>query len=272
MRSARYTLAIVAMTTTIAACSSQELPATTPAMTVDVLPVHATTATVPLLNDLLAAYLETPPPADPVTANYQTRLDQVYRGDVAYFITNHLPVDSPLWAAPIGQDGLAILISASAEVDNLTLDQLRAIYQGRITSWQEVGGAALPITVFSREDGSGTRAEFERMVLGHRTVTRNARLAASSDLMVRSVAGQSGAIGYVSLGFGAVEGVTVAAVEGVAASAENVALGLYPLRSTLYIAGLREPEGAVRAFIGWIQSPPGQQAVSRRYVALIGER
>jgi len=58
------------------------------------------------------------------------------------------------------------------------------------------------------------------------------------------------------------------AVDGVAPTLENVANNSYPLRSTIFIVGQREPEGDFRSFIGWVQSPEGQTVVTRSHAAL----
>ncbi len=267
MRPAKRTIAIVVMTTTLVSCSSRGLPAATPTMTLDPPPIYATTSTAPLLNDLFNIYFDVAAPSRFPPTNYQGRLDQVYRGDVSYFITNHLAVDTPLWAAPIGQDGIAVIVSPDVNLQALTLDQLRGIYQGHITSWIDLSGNSLPITVFSREDGSGIRAEFERMVMGFRPVSRNARIAASSELMIQSILNSSGGIGYVSMGF--LDNRTVPVeIAGVMPNPDTVSSNLYPLRMTLYITGLREPEGVIRAFVGWMQGQVGQMAIGRRYAPL----
>jgi hypothetical protein len=267
MRPAKRTIAIVVMTTTLVSCSSRGLPAATPTMTLDPPAIYSTTSTSPLLNDLFNSYFEIPPPSVLPPTNYQGRLDQVYRGDVSYFITNHLPVDTSLWAAPIGQDGIAVIVSPDVNIQSLSLDQLRGIYQGHIDSWSEVGGAYQPITVFSREDGSGIRAEFERMVMGFRPVSRNARIAASSELMIQNILNTHGGIGYVSMGF-LQDRMTPIQIETIVPTPNTVAMNLYPLRMTLYIAGLREPEGGIRAFVAWMQGQVGQGEIGRRYAPL----
>jgi len=269
MHPSKRTLAIVALTTTLMSCSAQMTPASTPTAPTMALRLYATTATLPLVTDLTTAYSETHPNIlfDIRSGSYQTMLDHLLIGETPFFLSNHLPADSTLWAAPLGQDGIAIIGHSSLDVQELTLEQLRAIYQGHITNWDSVGGASQEIIVMSREDGSGTRAEFERLVMGQRSTTANSRLATSSISMIESVAALPGSIGYVSMSY-LDDRVHALTIEDVAPTIANVSTNRYPLRATLYIVGLTAPENAYLDLIGWMQAPKGQAILSRYYAPL----
>ena len=265
----KRTLAIAVLTTTLVSCSARSLPATTPTISVDALRIGATTATYPLVLDLATAYNESRPlqTFDLTQANFQTMLASLRNGETAYFISNYLPADNTLWAAPIGQDAFAIIVNVDVNLTTLTTPQLRAIYQGQITNWSELGGTAAPIVVFSREEGSGTRAEFERMVMGYRHTTANAYIAASTTYMLAGVAQTSGSIGYVSMRWSD-NRVRVLALDGILPTPDAVFTNRYPLRATLFVVGLDEPTADYRALIGWMQSPEGQAIVARHYAPL----
>jgi phosphate transport system substrate-binding protein len=66
-----------------------------------------------------------------------------------------------LSAIAIAIDGVAVIVNASNPVDNLSLEQITAVFRGEITNWSELGGNDAPITVVSREEGSGIRQTFE---------------------------------------------------------------------------------------------------------------
>ena len=196
-------------------------------------------------------------------------LDGYLIREIPYFLSSHLPLESPLWAAPIGQDGIAIIANSNIELDSLTIEQLRAIYQGRITQWDEIIETGGEITIFSREHGSGIRAEFDRMVMGLRQTTSNARLVSSSMQMLASITQHPGSIGYVSLSH-LDDSVQTLEIDGIPATQDNVYHNRYPLRSTVFVVGLVEPENEYRAFIGWMQSPEGQVIVAQKYAPLSG--
>ncbi|MGE5679502.1 MAG: extracellular solute-binding protein, partial [Bacillota bacterium] len=76
-----------------------------------------------------------------------------------------LPDDAKALTSVIAaKDGIAIVVNPKNPVTGLTTDQIRDIFNGKITNWKEVGGPDAPITVVSREAGSGTRSSFEQIV------------------------------------------------------------------------------------------------------------
>ena len=267
----RRTLAIMAMTALVS-CSSPKVPASTPTHTIT-LQIHTTTASAPLIRDLTSAYREVDPAFvfETERGDYQTLLDRLAAEAIPYFLSNHLPPESLLWAAPVAQDGIAVITHPDNPVTGLTSEQLRRIYQGQITNWDELGGPTQGITVLSREAGSGTRAAFERLVMGPRRTTPTAQLVPSSAAMLASTANLPGSIGYVSMGYTDTMNARVLLIDGNAPTPDTVAANIYPLRSTVFIVGREEPEGAYRAFIGWVQSGAGQAVVGERYAPLFDE-
>jgi phosphate transport system substrate-binding protein len=272
---------------TLASCSSRVLPAATPIGEGSLLRVYATTSATPLIYDLTRAYARENPQVvfEIETANFQTLVSRLLNGDMPYFLTSHLPAENAagggLWAAPLAQDGIAVITHPDNPVSDLSRGQIRNIFTGRMPNWMDVGGADAAITVFSREDGSGTRAEFESLVLGDGIPSFSAQILPNSAAMVESVSRTPNSIGYVSTSYlnptlyGAADTfVRPLAIDGVAPTLTNIANNTYPLRSLLYIVGLREPDGSqpgdldYRAFIGWVQSPQGQEVVSQRYAPL----
>jgi phosphate transport system substrate-binding protein len=269
MHRTKRTLAVVAFT--LVSCSTQVLPASTPTFNTTPLRLDATTAAMPLLNDLIARYAQSHPNIsfEKKGGDYQVMLKRLLNGETDYFISNHLPTEKDLVAFPIGQDGIAVIVFPDNPLTKLTTGQIRQMFQGRLNNWRDLGGDDLEITVISREDGSGTRAEFERLVMGERHTTQSARIAPSSAAMITSVSGLAGGIGYVSLAY-LDSSVKAVSVDDVEPTLDNVYNNLYPLRSTLYIVGREEPkDGPYRDFIGWVQSPDGQRAVGQKYAPLL---
>lgn len=274
MGTTKRTLAAVAFT--LVSCSSQILPAATPTNHVTALRLYATTPTIPLIHNLTTTYSRLNPSItfEITTGDYEAMVQEVMRDDSAYLVTNHLDAQSSLWAAPIGQDGIAVIVRPDSDIKALSSAQLRDIYQGWTSNWGDLGGKQGDIIVISREDGSGTRAEFESLIMGDRRTTSNAQIAPSSLAMVQSVARQPNSIGYVSMSY-LNDTVRALTIDGAAPSLENVYNNIYPLRSILYVAGEHEPtaddglEAHYRAFIGWMQSPEGQDLIARGYAPLL---
>lgn len=265
--------ALVIAAFTLASCSTQMVPASTPTSDAVVLRLYTTTSTTRLVDNLTRAYVRTHPyiSFDLLTSNYESLIQRINQEHGSYFITDHLPPpdQTPLWGAPIAQDGIAIITHPQNPVSNLSLQQLREIYQGRLSNWQTLGGGDHNILVVSRESGSGTRAEFESLVMGARQTTQSALLAPSSASMVVSVSRNPRAIGYVSMSF-LDSSVHALMLDNAPVNANTVYDNTYPLRTTLFIAGQQEPElEAYRAFIGWIQSPEGQRVVAQTHAPML---
>lgn len=160
----------------------------------------------------------------------------------------------------IAYDGIAIVTGLDIELEGLTMDQARAIFAGEITDWAEVGAPAGPITVVSREEGSGTRAAFEELVLGESLMSADAILQPSNGAVRTTVTSTPGAIAYISFGY-MDDSTRPVNINGAAPSAENVESGEYPVYRPLNMVTYGEPEGAVAQWLDFIKGPDGQAIV-----------
>lgn len=136
--------------------------------------------------------------------------------------------------------------------------------------------AASEISVISREEGSGTRGAFvellgieEKDANGNKTdrTTEEAIVASKTDVMLTQVAGDEGAIGYVSLG-SLNDTVKALKVDGAEATAENVKNGSYPVSRLFNIATKGQPTGLAKDFIDFILSKEGQAVISESYISI----
>ena len=104
----------------------------------------------------------------------------------------------------IAKDGVAVIVNADVNVDDLSLEQIKGIYTGEITNWSEVGGDDAEITVVSREEGSGTRGAFTEItgvtVDDVDNTTKDALVQPSTGAVKETVSTTPNSIGYVSLG------------------------------------------------------------------------
>jgi len=164
---------------------------------------------------------------------------------------------------PVGLDGISLAVSDEiylAGVMRLSRPQVREIYSGNITNWKEVGGPDAEIYVISREEGSGTRDNFNEIVLGQRRAeTPGVDTVAMSTAEVKSaISGSNKAIGY--LGFNYLgEGVMGIAYDGIPPTYENIKLDLYELHRHLYFYTFNEPSVGAQAFIDFVRGPKGQK-------------
>ena len=126
--------------------------------------------------------------------------------------------------------------------------------------------ASGPITVISREDGSGTRGAFVELLGvededGNDMTTTSAEISNSTEVVIQSVAGNTGAIGYISLGSldDTVKGVKI---DGVEPTAENIENGSYTVSRPFNVATKGElTNEAAQDFMNYIMSAEGQAVV-----------
>lgn len=242
-----------------------------PTRSIETLRIYTTDTTAPLLNVLSTSYeahaVSVSITWDVAVGNQESLLNRLNRSEMRYFLTQQLPQDARLWAAPLAQDALVFVVHPASGISALTLNDLRRVYVGTLTNWRELGGADLPIVLFSREAGADVRAEFERLVMGQRRTSPNAQVLPSSEAMQDRVAEQAGAIGYLTLSQARQEA-TLLSLEGVYPTRASLQDATYPLRLTVYIVGREEPSQAYRAFVAWAQSDSGQSALAAPYAPL----
>jgi len=243
--------------------------------------VSGSTSMQPLLADLAATYQETHPLVTVEVSGEGSALglELALAGSVDLGATSLHPSQVPtgtlggdptiLWVAPIALDGIAVIVHPRNPVQELTLLQLRDIFSGRRWHWDEMGSRGGVIQVVSREEGSGTRAVFEALVMGDRKVTPTAVLMPSSQAVVEYVAEHEGAIGYVSMGWLS-SAVKALAVEGVLPTPLSVRRGEYHLTRPLFLVAPEEPSGPVRSWVDFILGPAGQDIVAKKYASVRG--
>jgi len=172
----------------------------------------------------------------------------------------------------VAWDGIAVIVHPSCPVNSLTLPQLSDVFQGKITSWKDLGGKDAPIVLLARETSSGTHVFFKERVLqldGERPdadYVRSAVLSTSSQAVHDEVASNPNAIGYVGIAY---VDYKVKAL-GVAAdrdspyyepTIEHIRDHSYAIARPLYAYTAGELPETVRKFLDFAQGPQGQAIV-----------
>ena len=83
----------------------------------------------------------------------------------------------------VALDGLPLLVHPANSVDNLTVEQVRAIFKGEITNWSEVGGPNRDIVTISRDTNSGTYETFAKLVMNKEKIGDNCEYVGSLSLI-----------------------------------------------------------------------------------------
>jgi len=172
----------------------------------------------------------------------------------------------------VALDGLAVVVNPANSVDKLTLDQLAAIFTGKITNWKELGGKDEKIVVLSREVNSGTHVYFKEHVLrkndsnSKEEFSPGALMLSSSQAIADEVAGNSSAVGYYGMGYISAKQKPVAIAkdekaEYVEPAIENVVNGKYPISRPLLLYTNGAPHDLVKKFVDFALSKEGQDIV-----------
>jgi len=160
----------------------------------------------------------------------------------------------------IARDGIAVVTEPGCTVEDLTVEQVKQIFAGEITNWNEFGGGDMTITVVAREEGSGTRAAFEDMIMGDALISETAILQPSNGAVRTTISVTPGAIGFLSFGY--LDDQTKSmAIDGFLPTEENAATGDYAVVRPLNMVTYGQPEGKAEAFLEFILSEDGQAIV-----------
>ncbi|MDR0381161.1 MAG: phosphate ABC transporter substrate-binding protein [Oscillospiraceae bacterium] len=164
-------------------------------------------------------------------------------------------------------DGIAVVVNRENGVSNLTKAQLLGIYTGAVSNWRDVGGRDAPITVVTREPGSGTRSAFAEIIgleKDDTPVAADASVVDSTGAVQTTVSQNPNAIGYMS--FSDVDDTKVNAVpyEGVAISTDTLKDGTYLLKREFYLLARTDAalSPAGQAFVDFVLGAGGQQIVA----------
>jgi len=164
-----------------------------------------------------------------------------------------------LQATVVARDGISMVVHPTNPVADLTLDQIRQIFSGTIRQWNVLGGPDDPITVVSREAGSGTRSSFEQIVQQIH-LPSDAIIQDSNGTIRETVANDKNAVGYLSHGL-LNERIKALRVDGIECTVQTIKGGQYPLVRPVFLLTREKPEAAVADFITYILSAPGQKTI-----------
>ncbi|RNI30364.1 phosphate ABC transporter substrate-binding protein [Rufibacter immobilis] len=166
----------------------------------------------------------------------------------------------------IAYDALSVVVHPSNKVNQLTREQLEGIFTGKITNWQEVGGANVKIVAYSRETSSGTYEFFKEHVMDKKNYANGILMMPATGSIVQSVSQTAGAIGYIGLAYETkdVKSLAVSYDQGktfVAPSVEAAKDKTYPISRPLFFFHDATAEAKVKPFVDYVLSEEGQQIV-----------
>jgi phosphate transport system substrate-binding protein len=173
-----------------------------------------------------------------------------------------LPGEKDLYSVTISKDAIAIIVNPKNPIQDLSFTQIEEIFSGKARNWKDVGGHSHPITLVSREEGSGTRESFQKFVMGKEEISLESLVQDSSGAIRQVVASDPNAIGYISLGL-VNEKVRALKISGVEPSVKDIENGQYTLVRPFLFVSHGEPTGEAKSFLEFVLSPPAQQLLAK---------
>lgn len=175
-----------------------------------------------------------------------------------------------LIAHRIAMDGIGIILHQKNPVKNLSDEQIKQIYTGQISNWRDVGGENRKITVINKAEGRSTLELFLHHFRLKNPDIRAHVVIGDNQQGIKTVAGNVGAIGYVSIGTAEYEQthgtpIRLLPMAGVDATVANVRRGEFPLSRPLNLLSKGAPTGLVKRFIEFAQSATIDDLVTAQY-------
>lgn len=165
--------------------------------------------------------------------------------------------------------GIVPIVNPNLPVNNLSMEQLRQIFTGKITNWQQVGGPNEKITVINRAHGSGTRVAFEQTVFKNNDEAVISQEQDSNGTVKEIVANTPGAISYITRSY-VNQRVKPLQLNYFKATKANITTNRWPLWSYEHMYTKLNPNSATTQFIRYMQSPAIQQRLvnSTNYISI----
>lgn len=176
----------------------------------------------------------------------------------------------------VAQDGLSVIVNTANPIQKLTFAQLSDIFTGKVTDWKDLGGKPGRITLVSRDKSSGSYDFFLNQVMRNGDekndkiqYSGSAQQQQSSQAIVQEVKANTGAIGYVGLGYVNTPGIRALPIAKTTAgpyvspSVASVLDKTYPVSRPLYFYTKGEATGDIKKFVDYALSAEGQAVVTK---------
>jgi len=173
-----------------------------------------------------------------------------------------LPSESDLRGVTIAKDAIAVIVNAGNPVQDLSLEQVRAVFSGKVKNWNDLGGPPRPIVLVSREEGSGTRESFQKYLMGKEESSLDSLVQDSNGAIRQVVSSDPNAIGYISLGL-VNDKVKSLKISGIEPTLAHIETGKYTFVRPFLFVFNGEPTGEAKAFLEFVLSPTGQKLLAK---------
>ncbi len=165
---------------------------------------------------------------------------------------------------PVAWDALVVIGHPSNSVDNLTLDQLKNIFTGKITNWKQVGGKDQKIAVLIRKGKISGVGRMFRELAFHNTeqeYTASAKQFKSSGSLEPALEKNPNAIAVTGISSAKKRNVKLLKINGKSPDRQNIIDGSYILYRPLYLVVRQQMSDDVKKFKAFALSDEGQKLI-----------
>lgn len=167
----------------------------------------------------------------------------------------------------VAWDALVFIVHKTNPVGNISIDKVRAIYSGKITNWNQLGGPDLPIKLFisrPQKGLSGVESSSKELILGKNAVAPDGNIVSLPSTGIVEQMVEQTPEGLAITGFSSARkrDVKMLQVNGVAPSKKDIAADNYPFRRPLFLILPRNPKREAKKFVEFVLSREGQQYIS----------
>jgi phosphate transport system substrate-binding protein len=175
---------------------------------------------------------------------------------------------------PICKDAFVFIVNAKNAANNVSQQQIRNIYSGRVTNWKEISGVEEPIIAYQRPENSGSQTILQS-IMKDDTIMRpilegefvSGRMSRVLHVVASTFYNNNCAIGYTFLYYmnqmAGSAGIKTLSIDGIAPNKENIQSNKYPFIQTVYAVTTGNESENTKKFIEWILSPQGQELAEK---------
>jgi len=158
-------------------------------------------------------------------------------------------------------DMLTVIVNKNSPLTKLTKAQVAKIFTGQVKDWSEVGGAPGSVSIYTRNTSSGTYKDWQKLAMGGRDYPSSSLKMAGNEQIAQEVAKNKNGIGYVALAYSKTAGPRTIVIKAVEPDAKNAKKYAYARPGFIYAPD--KPSAEAAAFLGYIESPAGQDIVRK---------
>ena len=180
------------------------------------------------------------------------------------------PREAGVGLEPVAWDALAVIVNKDNPVEDISLQQLKDLFNGKIKNWKQLGGKNNPVDIYTRKSKySGVGRTLRHNVFAdYDKKLYSTKEFKSSGPLEKDVLVNKNAIAVTGISSARLRDVKILKLDGIAPSVKNVKAGTYKIYRPLYITYNPDSERLteIKQFIKFCHSPKGREAMKKNGV------